>query len=105
LKLSKYRGRPGRQGRVDREGQAWSQDKAIVASKDIFDQPKVDLLPIDHFKCRQCENIVRVDSLGYAFCEECGAIYNDGASWFPTKEESILAKQVKQARMIRACKA
>lgn len=99
------KGRLAHEGRVNRVGQAWSQDKAIVVGKDIFDQPKVDLLPIDHFKCRQCENVVRIDSRGYACCERCGAVYNDGASWFPTKEESRIAKQVKQALKVRACKA
>lgn len=92
-------------GRVNRVGQAWSQDKAIVVGEDIFDQPVAGLLPIDHFRCRCCDNIIRVDSRGYACCEGCGAIYNDGAPWFPTKEESRLAKQVKQALKVRACKA
>jgi hypothetical protein len=79
-KLSKYRGRPGKQGRIDREGQAWSQDKAVFEEKDIFGQPIRVRLPIGPFLCEQpdCGAVVRVDERGFAFCEKCGTIYNDG---------------------------
>lgn len=84
-KLSKYRGRLGRQERIDREGQAWSQDKATFEEKDIFDQPIQVHLPIGPFLCEEkgCGSIVRIDDRGFAFCEECGTIYNDDTAQRP----------------------
>jgi hypothetical protein len=88
-KLSKFRGRPGRPGRITREGQAWSQDKAIFEEKNIFDQPVHLRLPIGPFLCEQkeCGAIVRVDSRGFAFCEKCGTIYNDAIARFPNTNQ------------------
>jgi len=90
-KMSKYRGRPGRLGRIDRNGQAWSQDKAIFEEKDIFDQPIRVRLPIGPFLCEQerCGAIVRVDNRTSAFCEKCGMVYNDLAQ---SPEETYVNK-------------
>lgn len=58
-----------------RVGQAWAQTKALVFNADWG---TVALLPIDHFRCVHCNAIIRIDTRGYAACEVCGQIYNDG---------------------------
>ena len=76
MKKSRSLGRLAHEGRVNRVGQAWSQDKALVFN----DFGETSLLPVDHFHCKSkaCGAVVRVDERGFAFCEKCGEIYNDG---------------------------
>jgi hypothetical protein len=85
-----------------RYDQAWNQFKALVFNE--FGETKD--LPIGHFTCLQpaCSGVVRVDSRGFAACEICGYIYNDGPK---VKKETVskLAGEVRRAKMVRACKA
>lgn len=49
-----------------------------VMGEDIFGNVKMFDLPAGHFQCKYCRNIVRIDDRGFAACENCGSIYNDG---------------------------
>jgi len=74
---------PGPKGRIARSvenriGQAWKSGKKQVIGEDIFGNAKVFSLPDGHFQCHHCLAVVRVDERGYAVCENCGMIYNDG---------------------------
>jgi len=58
----------------NRTGQAWKEEEAYV-----FDNEKyaVGKRSLGHSLCR-CNAIVRIDKHGYAACEVCGEIWNDG---------------------------
>lgn len=62
----------------NRVGQAWKQR---IVEKQMEDRKtgkiKVFKIPNGHFRCR-CNGIIRLDHRGYAACEKCGQIYNDG---------------------------
>lgn len=73
----------GRSARCEenRIGQAWRAGSVQVMAEDIFGNAKMFDLPEGHFQCRYClhvQKIVRVDERGFAACESCGTIYNDG---------------------------
>lgn len=85
-----------------REGQAWSQVKAVVFNNELG---TVVNLPIDHFNCIECGTIVRIDRRGYAFCVKCGTIYNDGLPPRRKKrQDNENARRVARSKLVRACK-
>lgn len=69
----------GREARSpeNRVNQAWKPGHETVEGEDVFGNKKTFQVEVGHFRCC-CGNIVRVDKNGYAACEECGLIYNDG---------------------------
>jgi hypothetical protein len=70
----------GRRGKSveNRVGQAWRPDSVQVIGEDIFGNVKLFKMPDGHFQCRHCLTVVRIDGRGFAACENCGMIYNDG---------------------------
>jgi len=65
----------------NRVGQAWRAGSVQVMAEDLYGNVKMFDLPAGHFQCRYClhvQKIVRVDERGFAACESCGTIYNDG---------------------------
>ena len=65
----------------NRVGQAWKSGSVQVIGEDIFGNTRMFGLPAGHFQCKYClhvQKIVRVDKRGFAACESCGTIYNDG---------------------------
>ena len=58
---------------------AWRPAYVQVVGEDVFGQHQVFDLPEGHFRCR-CGNVVRIDVRGFAACELCGQIYNDGGN-------------------------
>ena len=62
----------------NRTGQAWRSGSVQVIGEDIFGNIKMFDLPAGHFQCRHCLKVVRIDERGYAACENCGMVYNDG---------------------------
>lgn len=62
----------------NRVGQAWRSGSVQVMGEDIFGNVKMFDLPAGHFQCRHCLTVVRIDERGYAACENCGMVYNDG---------------------------
>ena len=70
-------GRPGRSVE-NRVGQAWRSGSVQVIGEDLFGQAKLFVLPTGHFQCRHCLTVVRIDERGFAACDNCGMIYNDG---------------------------
>lgn len=49
-----------------------------VIGEDLFGNVKMFDLPAGHFRCQHCQTVVRIDERGFAACESCGMIYNDG---------------------------
>lgn len=65
----------------NRVGQAWRSGSVQVIGEDIFGNAKLIDMPEGHFQCKYClhiQKIVRVDERGFAACESCGTVYNDG---------------------------
>jgi hypothetical protein len=65
----------------NRVGQAWRAGSIQVLGEDCFGNVKMFDIPAGHFQCRYClhiQKIVRVDERGFAACESCGTIHNDG---------------------------
>ena len=65
----------------NRTGQAWKAGSVQVMGEDIHGNVKMFDLPAGHFQCRFClhiQKIVRVDARGFAACESCGTVHNDG---------------------------
>jgi len=84
-----------------RVGQAWAQVKVWV----VDDSRDVSLLPFSHFRCSRCDAVVRIDTRGYAACECCGLIFNDGRlPYRHEKKSSELARRVKRAHYVRFAK-
>jgi DNA-binding MarR family transcriptional regulator len=78
--FARVRGRAGKSVE-NRVGQAWKSGSVQVIGEDIFGQAKLFVLPAGHFQCKFCLHVqktVRVDERGFAACESCGSIYNDG---------------------------
>ncbi len=62
----------------NRVGQSWKEK----TRKEQIEDPKDGKIKIvavreGHFTCR-CNAIVRIDKRGFAACEVCGEVYNDG---------------------------
>ena len=62
----------------NRVGQSWKEK----TRKERIEDPKDGKIKIvdvheGHFTCR-CNAIVRIDKRGFAACEACGEVYNDG---------------------------
>lgn len=64
----------------NREGQAWKPGRVEVEGVDIFGNKKKFMAEKGHFRCKKCDAVVRFDIRGYAHCEKCGDIYNDGVA-------------------------
>ena len=65
----------------NRVGQAWKAGSVQVIGEDLFGNARIFDLPAGHFQCKYClhvQKIVRVDERGFAACESCGTVYNDG---------------------------
>jgi hypothetical protein len=92
--------------RLSRAGQAWRS----VPEVEEIDHPYIHetkarvVVGFHHFTgldnikhgC-SCSEIVRVDSLGYAFCARCGQIYND----YMTSQTQIQSKTDDYYKSIR----
>jgi len=91
----------GREARSpeNRVNQAWKPGHEEREGVDIFGNKKTFQVEVGHFRCC-CGNIVRVDKNGYAACEECGLIYNDG---FQREAEDEEAKTLNDRDFRVAC--
>ncbi len=63
------------EGRV---GQAWGVHKVLKETTDEWGKKKIVKVIDGHFRCK-CGAVVRIDKNGFAACEKCGLIYNDGS--------------------------
>lgn len=64
----------GHEGRV---GQAWGRKKVPAEGKTKFGKKITVMVDAGHFRCH-CGAIVRIEKNGFAACEHCGEIFNDG---------------------------
>ena len=87
------------EGRV---GQAWRPGKVLKEGVDLFGNKKVFLVEEGHFMCRQCGSVVRIDKNGFAACESCGEIYNDGKTIRGTEYHMSKARKKKEMREFTA---
>lgn len=58
-------------------GQAWRARTEYQEGEDVFGNKKSFQVEVGPFLCR-CGAIVRIDKNGFAACEHCGEIFNDG---------------------------
>lgn len=60
-----------------RAGTAWKPGYVPVMGEDVFGNVQIFDMPEGHFRCKRCNEVVRLDMRGYAACWNCGRIYND----------------------------
>jgi hypothetical protein len=92
----------GRAGRSveNRVGQAWRSGRVQVIVEDVAGA-KLIQLPAGHFQCKHCLVVVRIDERGFAACENCGMIYNDGKV---DEKMSNREKKRRKDKLIYECK-
>jgi hypothetical protein len=102
-KLSKYRGRPGREGRNSRVGMAWPRQHVVAKYRacDMLSMKEIWVNRLGTALCNECGEVPWIDSRGFQACR-C-TVWNDGK---PREEKaSDLALEVRRANMVRACKS
>jgi hypothetical protein len=88
VRLSERAGwpKPGRAHSTEnRTGQAWTQNKVIVFDNEEF---RVEIKPLGHFVCPKCDFVVEIDKRGFAFCLNCGIVFNDARKEVMVKKRS-----------------
>jgi hypothetical protein len=67
----------------NRVGQSWKPGKVELEGEDVFGNKKKFMMDKGLYKCKKCNEVVRIDIRGYAHCTKCGEIHNDGFTAIP----------------------
>ena len=82
-------------------GQSWRARTENLEGVDAFGNKKMFRVEVGPFLCR-CGAVVRIDKNGFAACEKCGEIYNDGKTIRGTEYHMSKAKKKKELERFKA---